>query len=207
MTSSLGNAGLKPKHTPSPPLPPTLQLIVEQHTMHAVPHIIIVSRFDDAFQQTKIGFSERTVSNETVFGTLALVETNGERQLYGPYTASTERLLRALSRCGDHVINGVALTVNDDMTHPEAYLWHTEDEFGVVRGSYVEQAGMAASERPLAEISVDGHRCSATLVVFSKPDEPPRASAYLLPWALCGHVLNAADHAVLSYVRVKRIPS
>ena len=175
--------------------------------MPTPPRVIIVSRFEDETQMTKIGFSERIVENETVFGTLALVETNGERQLYGPYTASNKTVLRALSRCGDHVIEGVALTVNDDMSHPEAYLWHTDDEFGVVRGNYLEQTDMAASERPLVEISVDGHRCSATLVVFSKPDEPPRASAYLLPWALSGLVLNAADHAVLSYVRVKRISS
>ena len=175
-----------------------------------IPAIINVhTEFFDGSQTVQVAF-DRTGPSGEEFHTFALVDTNrregvGGREVQGPYAASHDGLLDVI-RAPDpsHLRAGVALAIVDDATAPLPYYWHTAVEFLAVKTSYELMEGFEpVRELPMPDLVVNGRRCSVTLFVFSKPTEPPRASAYLLPWALSGHVLGVNDHPTFTYALVK----
>ena len=164
--------------------------------------ISVHTEFADGSQTTQVSFG-MTGPNGNLFRTIALVETNldegvQEREVQGPYVATREGLLEEMSV--RYLRTGVAIAVVDDVTNPASYYWHTASEFGDVKERW---AHMEMVELPMPDLFVKNRRCDVTLFVFSERTEPPRASAYLLPWALSGHVLGADDHPTFTYAFVK----
>ena len=171
------------------------------------PDVTFMTVYDDGCRETKLQVSSFVTSyGKKAFVAASTTRVNDVPETDVPRWVSRETITKAILEIGAEFLEkGVFLALSDGQDAPQhgreaSILWHTEPEFHAVAETYKGQSETKVFKlTEVHALSVRGRRCDVSFFVVSNLHEPPRASAYLFSWALCGKQLSAADHATLAY--------